>query len=301
MCTSDPSPKFHIDGDPVTRAVASIDALLGNTITNRPNCLAHAYAYGCLERACGRPSRAIEHFKRAIEGVPPASAVFVYYQLAQCYFETHAYDDALAMYECLLQYIPTNADAYFGYAQAFHAKGQSIAAEALYQHTMTIARQNSSWMVYANAFAELSAIYDELGWYDRGVELCQQALQSDFTHPSQPDPVLLTNLGGFHLKLEDAHEGLRVLEEAIRIDEGYAPAHMNLAIAYSMLAKSHQGGGGGETSSMEDYDSNTNRDWLLEKASEHLERARNLAPDLIHFQLHDILASIHEDESPPGT
>ena len=97
------------------------------------------FCQGRIELKSGRPARAIEKFKEALQSRPPIWDIDSYEDcLANAYLELGRYDEAIAEYERILKLNPNYPLLHYHLAQVYERKNQTDRARAEYERFLQV-------------------------------------------------------------------------------------------------------------------------------------------------------------------
>ncbi len=147
-----------------------------------------------------------------------------FHYLADDLIKAKRYDDAIILYEKLVEMHPGEDSFLLSLAWAYHDSGRLDAAIDCFERLLSIELKREVFTGFA--FDELVRIFRENGKYSRLADICEKVVAA------QPDDIaLLSDLGDAYLKAGRASEAVGVFEKIIHMEPDASAAYCNLGNA----------------------------------------------------------------------
>lgn len=147
-----------------------------------------------------------------------------FHYLADDLMKVKRYDDAIILYEKLVDMHPGEDSFLLSLAWAYHDSGRLDAAIGCFERLLSIELKREVFTGFA--FDELVRIFRENGEYGRLVDICEKVVAA------QPDDIaLLSDLGDAYLKAGRASEAVGVFEKITDMEPDASAAYCNLGNA----------------------------------------------------------------------
>ena len=199
------------------------------------------YYLGVLDSASGRHDRAAERFAEAMASRPGSLSAAL--RLGHALLADGRFNPGLRVFESAVRLAPDSAAAHYGMGRALQAGGSPDRALRAYGRAIELA-PDSGASRYARA-----VLYRELGHSDSAAKEFAALAGSDRAEPAWPDPLMAAVRGlraDKHQFLSDGlaleeqglvQEAAAEYEKAVRVDDGYVAARVNLVSAYGKLGR----------------------------------------------------------------
>jgi len=144
--------------------------------------------------------------------------------LADDLMKAKRYDDAIMLYEKLVDMHPGEDSFLLSLAWAYHDSGRLDDAVDCFERLLSVELKQEVFTGFA--FDELVRIFKEKGEYERLVDVCKKVVAA------QPDDIaLLSELGNAYLKAGRASEAVGVFEKITEMEPDASAAYCNLGNA----------------------------------------------------------------------
>ncbi len=147
--------------------------------------------------------------------------------LADEFMKAKRYDDAILLYQKLVEMHPGENSFLLSLAWAYHDVGRLDDAVCCFERLFSAELECKVFTGFA--FDELVRIFKETGNYDRLLDVCERAVAA------QPDDVaLLNDLGDAYLKRGKAGESVKVFKKSVEMEPDSSAAYCRLGNALVM-------------------------------------------------------------------
>ncbi|HVO67360.1 MAG TPA: tetratricopeptide repeat protein [Syntrophales bacterium] len=147
-----------------------------------------------------------------------------FHYLADDLMKVKRYDDAIKLYEKLVDLHPGEDSFLLSLAWAYHDSGRLADAVDCFERLLNVELKQEVFTGFA--FDELVRIFKEKGEYNRLVDVCKKVVAA------QPDDTaLLSELGDAYLKAGRASEAVGVFEKIVEVEQDASAAYCNLGNA----------------------------------------------------------------------
>jgi tetratricopeptide (TPR) repeat protein len=144
--------------------------------------------------------------------------------LADEFIKAKRYDDAILLYQELVEMHPGEDSFLLSLAWAYHDGGRLDDAIVCFERLLSVELDRKVFTGFA--FDELVRIFKEIGDYERLLDICKRAVAA------QPDDIaLLNDLGDAYLKAGKASESIRVFKKMAEMEPDASATYCSLGNA----------------------------------------------------------------------
>jgi tetratricopeptide (TPR) repeat protein len=144
--------------------------------------------------------------------------------LADEFMKAKRYDDAILLYQKLVEMHPGEDSFLLSLGWAYHDSGRLDDAIACFERLLAVELERRVFTGFA--FDELVRIFKEKGEYERLLDICERAAAA------QPDDIaLLNDLGDAYLKAGKASESVRVFRKMAEMEPDASATYCSLGNA----------------------------------------------------------------------
>ncbi len=147
-----------------------------------------------------------------------------FHYLADDLMKVKRYDDAIILYEKLVDMHPGEDSFLLSLAWAYHDTGRLDDAIECFEQLLSVELKREVFTGFA--FDELVRLFRENGQYNRLVDVCEKVVAAQ-----QDDIALLSDLGDAYLKAGRASEAVAVFERIVEVEPDASAAYCNLGNA----------------------------------------------------------------------
>jgi tetratricopeptide (TPR) repeat protein len=144
--------------------------------------------------------------------------------LADEFMRAKRYDDAILLYQKLVEMHPGEESFLLSLAWAYHDSGRRDDAISCFERLLSVELKRKVFTGFA--FDELVRIFKEAGDYERLLDICERVVAA------QPDDIaLLNDLGNAYLKAGKANESVRVFRKMTEMEPDASATYCSLGNA----------------------------------------------------------------------
>jgi tetratricopeptide (TPR) repeat protein len=144
--------------------------------------------------------------------------------LADEFMKVRRYDDAILLYQKLVEMHPGEDSFLLSLAWGYHDSGRLDDAIICFERLLSVELERKVFTGFA--FDELVRIFKETGDYERLLDICERVVAA------QPDDIaLLNDLGNAYLKVGKANESIRVFKKMTEMEPDASAAYCSLGNA----------------------------------------------------------------------
>ena len=144
--------------------------------------------------------------------------------LADEFMRAKRYDDAILLYQKLVEMHPGEESFLLSLAWAYHDSGRRDDAIICFERLLSVELERKVFTGFA--FDELVRIFKEAGDYERLLDICERVVAA------QPDDIaLLNDLGNAYLKAGKANESVRVFRKMTEMEPDASATYCSLGNA----------------------------------------------------------------------
>lgn len=146
------------------------------------------------------------------------------YNLADMYMKEKRFEEAIVLYEELMEMNPGEESIIMSLAWAYEESGMRDRAVDCLEKLLKTELKRKVFTGFA--FDELVRIFKEEGWHDRLIDICERAVAC------QPEDIgLLNTLGNAYLTAGETEKAVEVFENVTHMDPDFSVSFMNLGNA----------------------------------------------------------------------
>ena len=144
--------------------------------------------------------------------------------LADEFMKARRYDDAILLYQKLVEMHPGEDSLLLSLAWAYHDGGRLDDAVRCFERLFSVELERKIFTGFA--FDELVRIFKETGNYERLLDICERAVAA------QPEDIaLLNDLGDAYLKVGKAGESVKVFKKMVEMEPDASATYCSLGNA----------------------------------------------------------------------